>query len=105
MGNASSALPYEISEEVPSYATGSQAHWRMHKGSKRGTGEPATVFRLSKTATSPILLEAGKHGFQKIRTLKHPFVLTCLDCVELETEFVLATEAVIPLRDWLSSSG
>lgn len=107
MGNAqgTAGLPFDVGAEVTSYANGSQSHWAMHKGTKRANGEKVTIFRLTKKPTlSPILLEAGQRGFSKLRALRHPYILPCLDGADLDTEIVMATEEVVPLAEWLANS-
>eukprot|EP00953_Heterococcus_sp_UTEX-ZZ885_P015172 8544-Heterococcus_DN1.PRE.1 len=103
MGNSASGggLPFDVGEEVAGY--GNAAYWRMHKGTKRGSGEAVSIFRLNKKGLSALLLESGQRGFQKLRSLRHPHILACLDGAELETDIVMATEEVMPLRDWLNT--
>jgi hypothetical protein len=60
----------------------------------QSTGESVTVFRLAKKATPPLHVEAGQRGFQKLRMLRHPYILACLDGAELDTDMVMATEEV-----------
>ncbi|CAM9982216.1 unnamed protein product [Choristocarpus tenellus] len=91
MGNASSALPFIVGDEVAFYPENEGGYWRLHKGTKRVGGEPVSIFRLSFKDCPPHALESGRHGFLKTRTLRHPYVLSCLDGAELETEIVIAT--------------
>jgi SCY1-like protein 1 len=69
----------------------------------QGSGEAVSIFRLNKKGLSALLLESGQRGFQKLRSLRHPHILACLDGAELETDIVMATEEVMPLRDWLNT--
>ena len=50
-----------------------------------------SIFRLTLKTCPPIAGVAGKAGMQSLRTLRHPHVLACLDSVQLETEYVIAT--------------
>jgi hypothetical protein len=34
-GGGGGGLPYDVGEEVMSYRSSSQSHWKMHKGTKR----------------------------------------------------------------------
>ncbi|CAN0502662.1 unnamed protein product, partial [Laminaria digitata] len=54
-------------------------------------GNPVSIFRLTLKTCPPIAGVAGKAGMQSLRTLRHPHVLACLDSVQLETEYVIAT--------------
>lgn len=69
----------------------------------QANGETVSIFRLAKKGAPPLLVEAGQRGFQKLRGLRHPYILACLDGAELETDVVMATEEVVPLTDWLAS--
>ncbi|KAG5189980.1 kinase-like domain-containing protein [Tribonema minus] len=105
MGNTAGGggLPFDVGEEIMSYSRSSQGHWKMHKGVKRANGETVSIFRLAKKGTSPLAVEAGQRGFQKLRSLRHPYILACLDGAELDTDVVMATEEVVPLGDWLAT--
>ncbi|CAM9471877.1 unnamed protein product [Chrysoparadoxa australica] len=103
MGNSSSGLPFDIGDEVVSYASSSQSHWKLYKGTKQQSEERVNIFRLDKTKTSSSCREAGQRCFSKLRSLRHPFILSCIDSAELETELVLATEQAQPLGDWLAA--
>lgn len=61
--------------------------WRIDQNG----GNPVSIFRLTLKTCPYYGQTGGRHGFQKLRTLRHPYVLACLDSAELETEIVLAT--------------
>lgn len=50
-----------------------------------------SIFRLILKTCPYFATESGRHGVQKLRTLKHPHVLACLEAAEMEMEIVLAT--------------
>ncbi len=60
-----------------------------------------SIFRMDKKAANSESVEAGRRGFQRIRTLRHPYILPYVDGAEMETELVLVTEHVVPLRSYL----
>ncbi len=60
-----------------------------------------SIFRLDKKVTSADGVEAGQRCFQRIRTLRHPNILSYVDGTEMEMELVLVTEHVTPLRSYL----
>ncbi|CAN0065605.1 unnamed protein product [Pylaiella littoralis] len=102
MGNAASGLPFVVGEEVDSYPESPETcSWRMHRGTKRTGGGPVSIFRLDLKTCPPIAKVAGQDAMKSLRTLRHPHVLACLDSVQLETEYVIATEEVIPLMRWV----
>eukprot|EP00904_Undaria_pinnatifida_P002672 jgi/Undpi1/12405/HiC_scaffold_5.g02077.m1 len=102
MGNAASGLPFVVEEEIDTYPESPETcSWRLHKGTKRTGGNPVSIFRLTLKTCPPIAGVAGKAGMQSLRTLRHPHILACLDSVQLETEYVIATEEVMPLMQWV----
>ncbi|CAN0423735.1 unnamed protein product, partial [Hapterophycus canaliculatus] len=58
---------------------------------KQTGGGPVSIFRLDLKTCPPIAKVAGQDGMKSLRTLRHPHVLACLDSVQLETEYVIAT--------------
>ena len=50
-----------------------------------------SIFRLDLKTCPPIAKVSGADGVKSLRTLRHPHVLSCLDSVQLETEYVIAT--------------
>ncbi|CAN0492965.1 unnamed protein product, partial [Ectocarpus sp. 8 AP-2014] len=57
---------------------------------KTGGGR-VSIFRLDLKTCPPIARVSGQEGMKSLRTLRHPHVLACLDSVQLETEYVIAT--------------
>lgn len=104
MGNSSGAgLGFEVGEEVP-YTNIN--FWNLHEGTKGDDKEAkkdrVSVFRFSKLEHADRLALAQRN-VQKLRTLKHPFVLTFLDSLEAEDSVVVVTESCIPLEAWVRS--
>lgn len=66
-------------------------------------GEPVSIFKIDKVSASRLKVEAGMHGLQKMKTVRHPYILQYIDGADLEKEMVLVTEPVVPLREWLSA--
>jgi hypothetical protein len=64
-------------------------------------GAEVTVFRLDKVSVPKQQQEAGQHGYQRIKAMRHPCILQYIDGVELEKELVMVTEPVKPLREWM----
>lgn len=54
-----------------------------------------SIFRLDLKTCPPIAKVSGQDGMKSLRTLRHPHVLACLDSVQLETEYVIATGDLI----------
>ena len=96
-------FPYEIAEHV----TGTENYmiWKLHKGKKKvdvcatehrvnmmiymskhwqGTGEAISVFILdAKAGASDTQLELAKSAVKRLKTLRHPNVLTYVDSLEV----------------------
>eukprot|EP01036_Dinobryon_divergens_P032364 gene32364-41931_t len=121
MGNstgASALAAYEIT--VPSVEYNNplytqypcQLSLAMHnvKKDEKEQKEKVCVFKFSKPpATSPTPPSDGPNksnslaqkNIQKLRTLRHPFVVTYVDSIELDEASVLVTESCRPLETWL----
>ncbi|KAK4030348.1 hypothetical protein OUZ56_023349 [Daphnia magna] len=93
---------YEILEQL----TGTEEYmlWKLHKGKKKGTGESVSVFILdAKTNGSDTQTELAKSALKRLKTLRHPNILTYIDSLETEKCLYLVTEYVEPLQFHLNS--
>ena len=100
MGNSASGLPYDSG--APLEFAGA-AHWQLSAGTKKEDKEEkeqVTIFRCLK-ASSADKLPVALRCLQKLRTLKHPYILTYLDGADMEDAVVLVTEACVPLETWI----
>eukprot|EP00624_Nannochloropsis_granulata_P003343 evm.model.NODE_26981_length_61533_cov_35.017178.21 len=104
MGQATS-FPFEVLEPVQSTcaARNPQAYWALFTGRRKADGAEVSIHKLDKINTLKLKVEAGMHGFQKMKTMRHPYILQYLDGADLEKEVVLVTEPVIPLMEWLAT--
>lgn len=108
MGNANSlSLPYDIISEIDNYS--GNDHWVLSSGTKKDDSVidkrqllQVSIFKFAKTQTAK--LAPAQRNWQKMRTMKHPYILTFLDGVDLEDSLVLVTEQCIPLEKWLKES-
>lgn len=66
-------------------------------------GAEVSIFKLDKQATPRLQLEAGQHGLQKMKGMRHPYILQYLEGADFEKELVLVTEPVTPLLEWLTA--
>lgn len=133
MGNSSSGFAYDIGERVGGsvHSRAGDSHWHHHSGRKKvrprqafgwlpmlahrgpascaqADGTEVSIFKLDKASTPRTRAEAGQHGFQKMKTMRHPYILQYLDGAEFEKELVMVTEPVKPVKDWflaLSAGG
>ena len=100
MGNSASALPYEAS--APLEYPGPASYWSLSSGTKKEDKEEkeqVTIFRFAKSQANKAQVSA--RSLQKLRTIKHPFILSFLDAADLEDSLLLVTESCIPLEVWI----
>jgi SCY1-like protein 1 len=108
MGNANSlSLPYDIISEIDNYS--GNDHWVLSSGTKKDDSiidkrqlVQVSIFKFAKTQSAK--LAPAQRNWQKMRTMKHPYILTFLDGADLEDSLVLVTEQCIPLEKWLKNS-
>lgn len=96
-------LPYNIGEPYSS-AWGS---WTHSRGTSKDDGSPVSVFSLSGSSVNDGHLAAGRNGVKRLRTVRHPNILSFLHSTEAETFDVsstkvtiyIVTEPVMPLSE------
>lgn len=105
MGNSSVSFPYTI--VAPIDCAGNE-HWALSSGvptnkstdSSSASHSEVCIFKFAKSQKDKLKL--GQHHYQKLRTLKHPFILSCIDGVDLPDAFISVTEYCMPLGNWLT---
>ncbi|XP_041352355.1 N-terminal kinase-like protein [Gigantopelta aegis] len=93
---------YEIGEQVAGLEE--KSIWTLHQGKKKATGDPVSVFMFDVKAASESQLQIAKAAFKRIKTLRHPNILTFLDGVQTEKVIYIATEPVTPLETHLKNN-
>lgn len=101
-------LPYNIGEPYSS-AWGS---WTHHRGTSKDDGSPVSIFSLSGGAQDGHIA-AGRNGVKRLRTVRHPNILSFLHGTEVETfdgptakvTIYIVTEPVMPLSDKIKELG
>uniref|UniRef100_A0A2P2LL82 HEAT repeat-containing family protein n=1 Tax=Rhizophora mucronata TaxID=61149 RepID=A0A2P2LL82_RHIMU len=102
-------LPYNIGEPYPS-AWGS---WTHHRGTSKDDGSPVSIFSLSGSSAQDGHLAAGRNGVKRLRTVRHPNVLSFLHSTEVEivdgstsrVTIYIVTEPVMPLSERIKELG
>ncbi|PSN48910.1 hypothetical protein C0J52_03481 [Blattella germanica] len=89
-------FPYEIGEAVPGLED--KSVWSLHKAKRKGSGEDVSVFVFDIKNSSETQFEIAKTAVKRLKTLRHPSILTYLDSLESEKVLYLATEYVEPLE-------
>eukprot|EP01038_Epipyxis_sp_PR26KG_P008742 gene8742-11813_t len=104
MGNATDRFNYESASTIE---YDNPLGWTLSSGTKKEDKDPkekVNIFTFpSKKTQSVDRLSAAQRHVQKLRTLKHPFVVNFLESIELEDSILLVSESCIPLDTWLKS--
>uniref|UniRef100_A0A7C9AXT2 Protein kinase domain-containing protein n=1 Tax=Opuntia streptacantha TaxID=393608 RepID=A0A7C9AXT2_OPUST len=101
-------LPYNIGEPYSS-AWGS---WTHHRGTSKDDGSAVSIFSLSGGAQDGHIA-AGRNGVKRLRTVRHPNILSFLHSTEVETfdgptakvTIYIVTEPVMPLSEKIKELG
>uniref|UniRef100_A0A7N0TIA1 Protein kinase domain-containing protein n=1 Tax=Kalanchoe fedtschenkoi TaxID=63787 RepID=A0A7N0TIA1_KALFE len=102
-------LPYNIGEPY-SAAWGS---WVHHRGTSKDDGAAVSIFSLSGSNAQDGHLAAGRNGVKRLRTVRHPNILSFLHSTEVETldgsiskvTIYMVTEPVMPLSEKIKELG
>ncbi|KAF3452441.1 hypothetical protein FNV43_RR02874 [Rhamnella rubrinervis] len=108
-GTGPKDLPYNIGDPYPS-AWGSWTHCR---GTSKDDGSPVSIFSLSGSNAQDGHLAAGRNGVKRLRTVRHPNILSFLHSTETETidgattkiVIYIVTEPVMPLSEKIKELG
>ncbi|KAL6616301.1 hypothetical protein ACP70R_038571 [Stipagrostis hirtigluma subsp. patula] len=104
-GSGLKDFPYTIGEPYAS-AWGS---WTHHRGASKDDGSPVSIFSLSGNNPQDRHLVAGRNGVKRLRTVRHPNILSFLHSTEAEVPdgpamkhtIYIVTEPVTPLSEKL----
>lgn len=91
-------FPYEIGEPVDGFE--GKSLWTLHRAKRKGstTGEDVSVFVFEIKNGGEAQVEIVRAAVKRLKTLRHPSVLTYLDNLETDKTIYLATERVEPLQ-------
>ncbi|KAF3772535.1 N-terminal kinase-like protein [Nymphaea thermarum] len=102
-------LPYNIGEP---YST-SWGSWVHHRGTSKEDGSAVSIFSLSGNNAQDGHLAAGRNGVKRLRTVRHPNILSFLHSTEVEVvdgsvvkpTIYIVTEPVMPLSEKIKELG
>ena len=88
----------EVSDELDGISL-----WRLHDGkAKSTTGQgDVSIFGFDVKASTETQLETARATVKRIKTLRHPNVITYIDSVENANVIYVVTERVVALRSKL----
>ncbi|GMJ14319.1 cytoplasmic tRNA export protein [Hibiscus trionum] len=102
-------LPYNIGDPYPS----AWSSWSHFRGTSRDDGSPVSIFSLSGNNQQDGRLAAGRNGVKRLRTVRHPNILSFLYSTEVETvdgsgtkvTIYIVTEPATPLSEKIKELG
>ncbi|KAM6924040.1 N-terminal kinase-like protein [Xenentodon cancila] len=71
--------------------------WTLHRGKRKTTGEPVSVFVYEMAQGTDPQTQLAKAAFKRMKTLRHPNILAYVDGLETDKSLYLVTEQVTPL--------
>ncbi|XP_076877482.1 N-terminal kinase-like protein [Brachyhypopomus gauderio] len=77
--------------------------WTLHRGKRKTTGEPVSVFLYEVSQGTEEQTQLAKAAFKRMKTLRHPNILSYVDGLETEKSLYLVTEPVTPLAAHLKA--
>ncbi|XP_043271661.1 N-terminal kinase-like protein [Venturia canescens] len=97
-------FPYEIGDPVE--CLDNKSIWSLFRAKKKGTagGEDVSVFVFD-VKNGEGQLEIARSTVKRLKTLRHPSILTYIDSLETDKVIYLATERVEPLQNRLARKG
>ncbi|XP_043931699.1 N-terminal kinase-like protein [Protopterus annectens] len=90
---------YEIGTECE----GTAGIWSLHRGKRKSTGEPVSIFVYEVKPNSEEQTQVAKSAFKRLKTLRHPNILSYIDGLETDKSLYIVTEPVTPLSIYLKS--
>ncbi|XP_076916721.1 uncharacterized protein LOC143576539 isoform X1 [Bidens hawaiensis] len=102
-------LPYTIGEPYSS-AWGS---WTHSRGTSKDDGSPVSIFSITGSSANDGHLAAARNGVKRLRTVRHPNILSFLHSTETEISdgssikvvIYIVTEPVMPLAEKIKELG
>jgi len=89
------SFPYEIGEKVSD--DDDYSVWTLHDGKSKTNDQPVSVFCFNVAENSDICKQTCLGAIKRLRTLRHPNVLTFIDSLETDKFIYMVTEPVKPL--------
>ncbi|XP_059574406.1 N-terminal kinase-like protein isoform X4 [Alligator mississippiensis] len=77
--------------------------WQLHRGRRKATGDPVSVFVYEVKPNADEQTQAAKSAFKRLKTLRHPNILSYIDGLETEKCLHVVTEPVTPLNIYLQA--
>mmetsp|Transcript_3263 Transcript_3263/g.5239 ORF Transcript_3263/g.5239 Transcript_3263/m.5239 type:complete len:709 (+) Transcript_3263:49-2175(+) len=96
-------LPVTVGDKVSTdYAVSSW--WQLHEGKKKSDNSDVSIFVCDLKANSNYA-ELAKNAYKRMKTLRHPYVLSWIDGHESDDKLTIITECVKPLSQVIDEIG
>ncbi|CAK8682654.1 unnamed protein product [Clavelina lepadiformis] len=96
-------FPYEVGEKIIGLES-DQSIWSLHEGKQKSNGQPVSVFMFDVTSHNETDRQTAQASVKRLKTLRHPNVLTFLDSLETDKCIYMVTERVLPLSRHLKEN-
>lgn len=96
MGNAAQGLPFRLADKQDLVMPGAVCELLRAVRTDKDE-QPVSIFKYARPARQAL---ATRH-WHKLRTLKHPYVISYIDGVELDDSVMVVVEEVSPLKSYL----
>ncbi|KAI2800659.1 hypothetical protein RDWZM_009027 [Blomia tropicalis] len=93
---------YEIGD--PIHVNEQTSFWIQHKGKKKANGENVTIFRYEIKPNEESYMDLAKSSLKRLKTLRHPSILTFIDSLETDKYVLVVTEYVEPLFSYIEQN-
>uniref|UniRef100_H2XS37 N-terminal kinase-like protein n=1 Tax=Ciona intestinalis TaxID=7719 RepID=H2XS37_CIOIN len=90
-------FPYEVGERVEGVGT-EDSVWALHHGKQKSNGQPVSVFMFDVTSSNETVKQTAQASAKRLKTLRHPNVLTFIDSLETDKCIYVVTEPIKPLE-------
>ncbi|XP_069500836.1 N-terminal kinase-like protein isoform X2 [Ambystoma mexicanum] len=92
-------FPYELGAE----GEPTPGIWGLQRGKRKTTGDPVSVFTYEVKPNSDEQTQVAKTAFKRLKTLRHPNILSYIDGLETDKCLYIVTEPVTPLSTYLKT--
>ncbi|XP_068115538.1 N-terminal kinase-like protein [Hyperolius riggenbachi] len=92
-------FPYDVTGEREELPCG----WGIQKGKKKAGGDPVSVFTYDIRPGADERTQAAKSALKRIKTLRHPNILSYVDGLETDKCIYMVTEPVTSLGTYMKS--
>ncbi|XP_039267471.2 N-terminal kinase-like protein [Styela clava] len=92
---------FEVGEKIS--GLDDQSIWTLHKGTRKANGESVSIFAFDVAESNDAVRQVASSSIKRLKTLRHPNVLTFIDSLEAPKCIYIVTEPVVPLLQHLKT--